>query len=111
MRSCGTTSGIRPCGERRLDEVLVGAHALHLGDGPASGRRSAMHAVEAGDVESGASGVRYRPRNRLVVGLASRTGASPGMCGVRLQEPRHALAGVDPTRLTVRTSSTLARPR
>ena len=62
--------------QRRVDQVLVGAHALHVGG--ARARVDGDDAVEAGHVEPGA-GCAARGRNRFEVRLASRTGWPGGI--------------------------------
>ena len=63
--SCGTTSGIRPCGERGVDQVLVRGHACDVRG--ARDRVDGDHARQAGGVQSG----RGRPEPEQVrAGLA-----------------------------------------
>ena len=74
--SCGTTYGIKPTRQGLGDQVLVGAHALHVG-----GQRIDVDlddAVEPADVETRESDA-SRGRNRLEVFLARRTRSPAGM--------------------------------
>ena len=71
---------MKPRGSVDVDEVLVGAHALHVGGGRAvGGDVDRDHAGQAGDVEAGRVAPGDRARNRFEVRLASRTGAPAGI--------------------------------
>ena len=62
--SCGTTSGIRPCGKVAATRCLVGAHALHVGG--AGDRVDRDHPVQTGHVQA------RRPARGRAAGTGSR---------------------------------------
>ena len=103
----GTTSGISPCAQRRGDEVLVGAHALHVGG--AGDRVHRQHAVEAGDVQTGHA--ERGPRPEQVRGALGQPHRRPGRDrGVRRLQALHRGGVPLQISLTHTTKRTPARP-
>ena len=93
--------------QRRVDEVLVGAHALHVG-GPRRRRRPRSRR-RGRTRRARASVVAARGRNRLEVRLASRTGAPAGMAAYDARSRATAARACSrPT--AARTHATLAYP-